>query len=88
MSANQEKVWSQRGKNGRNHVILVDREGSLDTPSAPVNILKDILLKVCTRMYVCLCTCTCMSVSNTVACLFNEHVFIMVITNVDCHYNY
>ena len=67
MSANQEKVWSQRGKNGRNHVILVDREGSLDTPSAPVNILKDILLKVHVHVCVCVCVHVCLSL---IACLF------------------
>ena len=83
MSANQEKVWSQRGKNGRSHVILVDREGSLDTPSAPVNILKDILLKVHVCTCVCLCTCICMSVSNSMFVYMNT----CLSWQLECHYN-
>ncbi len=47
MTPKQEERWSQRGQNGRQYVILVDSNSEVDTPHSPINVMKNILTKVC-----------------------------------------
>ena len=46
MSPNQEKMWSQRGSNGRRYVVLVDSAGQPDTLSETLSVMKSVLVKV------------------------------------------
>ena len=46
MSPNQEKMWSQRGSNGRRYVVLVDSTGQPDTLSETLSAMKSLLVKV------------------------------------------